>query len=75
MLDCKLGRNDTSSKYTKYVLKRRKVIKDNILGVLQSEPSKLSAQLQVNVAALHAPLMHGGLQTVKSQKVRMEKSL
>ena len=39
--------------------------KDNILGVLQSEPSKLSAQSQVNVAALHVPLMHGGLQTVK----------
>ena len=36
-----------------------------ILGVLQSKPAKLTAQSHVNVAALHAPLMHDGLQTVK----------
>ena len=36
-----------------------------ILGVLQSKPSKLTVQSHVNVAALHVPLTHGGLQTVK----------
>ena len=40
---------------------------DNILGVLQSVPSKLSAQSQVNVVVLHTPLTHVGLQTVEKQ--------
>ena len=36
-----------------------------VLGVPQSEPSKLPSQSHVNVVALHTPLIHAGLQTVE----------